>query len=352
MKDHKKLIIIGLAFLLAFIVFDSKNKRRQNTLPVQPQQVLPPQQPQQPPPPPPEPEIPDISNPVPSYQDYSDIITQIKEWQQEAPDLVYEVGVYGKTTRGNSLWFMRMGNKYRESKLKVLLFAAIHGNESIGTSTMMAFCGTLLSKYGKDNKVTELLNTREIVLVPVVSPDTYPHTRWVDGVDPNRNFPSKRSLQVNSVPPVRALMELHKKENFKAVLCGHSSGRWWLYPWSEIKEETPNHNKYNDLLDRMTASGARGYKKKQSAYFYPGQTIVGGACDWFYRNGCVAMTPEFGTHQRKSSDEEIRTELGLVYDAFVIYITEAPTWDVPQIDPEYHNAVHLKPYTPYDPIRE
>jgi hypothetical protein len=102
----------------------------------------------------------------------------------------------------------------------------------------------------------------------------------------------------------------------------------------------------------MIASGARGYKKKQSAYFYPGTTIVGGGCDWFYRNGCLAITPEFGTHQRKSSDEDIRHELGLLYKAFVIYVREAPTFDVPQTDPEYYNIDDQMPYTPYDPIRE
>jgi hypothetical protein len=349
MENNTRLLIFLAVFIGACVFFATFKPQRKPIL-VQPP-IQQPIVPIPPAPPPPTPEIPNISNPVPSYQSYSEMIEQLREWQREAPDLVYEVGTYGKTSKGKDIYFMRFGNKYQPDKLKCLLTAAIHGNESIASSTMMAFCGTLLSKYGKDDRVTELLNTREIVLVPSVSPDSYPSSRHVDGVDPNRNFPSKRNPNVNSVAPVRELMEFHLKERFKSCLMGHSWGRWYLYSWSEIKEKTPHDADYQRILDKMLTTSS-GYKKKQSAYFYPGQTIVGGGCDWFYRNGCLAMTPEFGEHQRKSTDGEIQKELGLTYDAFVYWLEEAPKVDVPVIDPQYRNAYWLEPYTPFDPIPE
>lgn len=338
-QNRLPLIAINLLLAIAAIfVYKYKLADRAQEPPAVVQQPV--QPPIQEPEPEPEPRIPEISNPVPSYQSYSEVIRQLNEWHKEAPDLT-EVGTYGKTSKGQDLYYMRYGNLFREGNPKVLLTAAIHGNESIGTSTMMAFTGTLLSKYGKDDKVTELLNTREIFIIPVVSPDTYPHSRWVDGVDPNRDFPSLQQPNRVSVPPCKALQEFHLKHKFKAVLCGHSSGRWLLHPWSEIYEKCPHHEQYVDLLGRMAKLS--GYKVKKSSDFYPGHTIVGGACDWFYRHGCFAVTPEFGLHQRKSSDKEIEVELGKVYEAFLLYIKEAPEIEVPVIgfnDPK----VYVLPY--------
>ena len=338
MNDNARFYLIILNVICAFVIaFVAKQKFDSPT-------IAPPRVHQPGPPivvepePIKEPEKPNISTPIPSYQDYDEIIVQLNEWHSEASDMT-EVGTYGKSSKGKDLYYMRFGNLYKEDNPKVLLFGSIHGNESISTSTMMAFCGTLLSKYKSDPKITELLDTREIWIVPVVSPDSYPHSRWVDGVDPNRDWPSLREPNRQSVPPCKALQEFHLKNKFKAVLCGHSSGRWLLHPWSEIYDRCPHHEQYVDLLGRM--SKLCGYKVKKSSDFYPGHTIVGGACDWFYRHGCFAMTPEFGSHQRKSTDSDIKTELDRVYEAFILYLQEAPLIEVPvigfqtpRIDPE------------------
>jgi hypothetical protein len=334
MKSVQKAMLVGAGFLATVMLMLALHTGLQQPA-VQPPYPQPPFQ-HQTPPPELQPKTPNISNPVPSHQSYQQIIAQLKEWQREAPDLVSEVGVYGKTSRGQDIYFVRVGNMYKRDKLKVLLYGCIHGNEPISTSTMMAFVGTLLSKYGADDTATQLLDTREIVLVPVVSPDSYPNSRHVDGVDPNRDFPSKRNLGRVSVPPIKALQDFHKQEQFRAALLGHSWGRWLLYPWSEIYEPCSHDAQYRDITKRMADTS--GYKPKKSSDFYPGRTIVGGGCDWFYRNGCFALTPEFGTHQRKSTDEEIRYELDLVYEAFVLFIREAPKIEVPVTDPQVFKA--------------
>ena len=57
--------------------------------------------------------------------------------------------------------------------------------------SIIAYSGLLLSEYGKNDRITKILDTAEIYFVPVVSPDSYPYSRTVEGVDPNRNFPTK-----------------------------------------------------------------------------------------------------------------------------------------------------------------
>ena len=338
MDNARPLLIFGNLFLIIALIFTASHRIKQNRIKHGPETPTPEvpfiQEPEQPK----DPQPPNISNPIPSHQSYDEITQQLQEWHAESPDMT-EVGTYGKTSGGKDIYYMRLGNLYRKGNPKVLLYACIHGNEPISTSTSMAFCGTLLSKYGRDEEVTKLLNTREIYLDPVVSPDSYPHSRWIDGVDPNRDFPSMKDPNRVSVPPIKALQEFHLKHKFKAVLCGHSSGRWFLHPWSEVGMESKHHQQYVDIISRMMAT-APGYKRKQSAYFYS-NTIVGGGCDWFYRHGCFAITPEFGTHQRKSSDADIREELDRLYEAFILYIREAPLVEVPVIGfdkPSYSEA--------------
>ena len=72
----------------------------------------------------------------------------------------------------------------------MLVTAGIHGNEPLSTSVTMSYMCYLLSQYGKDIELTKLIDETTIYYVPVVSPDSYPYSRHVDSVDPNRNFPT------------------------------------------------------------------------------------------------------------------------------------------------------------------
>jgi hypothetical protein len=269
-----------------------------------------------------EPRIPNITVEVPGYLSYEDTVSQLKTWHEEAPDLT-SWGTYGKSSKGVDLHYSRITNHLDDKdKPKVLITGAIHGNEPVSSCTEMGYIGTILSEYGKDEKITELVNTRDIYFIPIVSPDTYPNSRHVDGVDPNRNFPTKDNPDRISVPPVKALQDFYNKHKFDAVISGHTSGRVFFYPWGDQRSPCPDRAAFREILIKMRETSNYSVEQMTSAY---GTPIYGTASDWYYRQGVFAICMEFGTVMGKPpSKDYIKKEFDLTYDAVLYFIKEAP----------------------------
>jgi hypothetical protein len=283
-------------------------------------------QPWQPPAPPSDPETPQIGHIIAGHQSYDEIKGRLKTWEQEAPDLV-ETGTYGKSSRGKDLWFIRVTNERRVPTKVVLITASLHGNEPWSTSTTMAYIGTMLSKYGKDPEITELINTRQVYFVPVASPDSYPHSRHVDGVDPNRNFPGPRAPDRRSVPPVAALQDLFKQIKPNAVISGHTYGRVYLHPRGDSTERCPNHSDFVRIVGEMGRLSR--YRVQRACEMY-NRPIYGTEVDWYYRNGAFAIVMEFGTHQRRPSLRDTQGEFDRTFKAVLHFIREAPDVQIQQ----------------------
>lgn len=263
----------------------------------------------------------DIKNPVPSFLQYDALVSQLKEWEKEAPELV-EVGTYGKTSKGTDLYFIRIRNERSdEAKPVVLLTGATHGNEPWSTTVMMACVGTMLDKYGDDEKLTALMNSRDIYVVPVVSPDTFGKERYVDGVDPNRDYPTQRAPDKVSVAPIEALKKLTLSIHPAAAISGHTFGRVYFYPYADSTRKTANDEDYRRILGKMKELSNYGFE--QGCYNY-GRPIFGSEMDWYYRNGCMGIVMEMGTHQRPPSTEEVRSEFERTFEAIKYFIEEAP----------------------------
>lgn len=283
-----------------------------------------------------------LSGPKPVYLDLHGTQAKLAEWATEAPGLA-EVGTYGKSRRGQELGYIRVGNRASEKPRPVVLITAcIHGNEPLSASTTMWFIGTLLDQYGDQPEITELLDTRDIYFVPIVSPDSYPGSRHVDGVDPNRDFPSPMRPGHVSVPPVKALQDFSLRIKPSAVISGHTWGRVFLTPWGDSMQNCPNHDDYARIVGQMCEKS--GYRMMRACDMYgpggglaiPGPRqygmvpIHGTDVDWFHRQGAFAVIIEFGTHQRIPSPQDIQIEFDKTFAAVCHFIREAPAVEVRQ----------------------
>lgn len=287
-----------------------------------------------------------IDDSKPGYLDYDKLIVKLKEWNEQSQDLT-ELLVYGKSTKGNDLYCLRISNeKILGDRPKILITACIHGNEPWSTATMMWYVGDLLKNYNDNVEIKKLLDSREIYFIPVVSPDSYPHSRHVDGVDPNRNFYDTSDRK--SVKPIAALQDFFLKIKPKAVLSGHTWGRVYLIPYGDRMENCPDHEEFVRLVGKMAELS--GYRYMRACDMYKGSgklnnppirtygkdvegynvmiPIYGTEMDWYYKNDAFAVVMEFGTHQRKPSMEEIQFEFEKTYEAFVYFLTEAPVVDL------------------------
>jgi hypothetical protein len=299
--------------LLALFALSSKAPVPQKAPPGPPPIVQPPQ--------PRFPAKPNLTNAFPGYQDYNGILRQLDEWKSQSPGLV-EVGSYGTTTRGQKLSYIRVTNLLDPApKKKVLITACIHGNEPLACSTVMGYIGTMLSTYTTDPEVTELINTRDIYFVPVVCPDSYPNSRYCDGVDPNRNFPGPSNPSKQSIKPLASLQTWFLQVKFNAAISGHTFGRVYLTPYGDRNDLCPNNDDYLRIIGKMQSLS--NYRRQRACEVY-GRPIHGSEVDWYYRNGAFSIVCEFGTHQNIPSMSDTREEFNRTYKGALVFIKEAP----------------------------
>jgi len=249
------------------------------------------------------------------YISYSEIVKLMKQWSEEAPRLC-EFGTYGKTSRGTDCSYLRMG---KVGKPKLLIHACLHGNEKLSTAATINIMGRLLSNYKLDNKATWILENRDVYFVPVLSPDSYPHSRHVEGKDPNRNYPSPENPSINSVSPVKRIRELFTSNKFVGVISGHTYGRIYFYPRLGGREQSIKMAKEMGELSNYRA-GAVG-----SGYPIRNPNSRGYEIDYYHSNGAIAVLTEFGT-SHNMSERSIISETDRTYDAYLLFMKKAPDY--------------------------
>lgn len=260
----------------------------------------------------PSPTAPTISETRPPYKDYKNLVFMMKNWESEANGFV-EVGTYGKTTKDIDQYYVKITNKsVGGKKPSCVITGCIHGNEPISTCTEVWWITTLLSSYATDPRAKEILDTREIYFIPVLSPDTYPHSRHVDGVDPNRNFPSSGEKQ--SVVPIENFKNFFKVNKFNAFITGHSYGRVFMFATERDPERREAYERIKKDMDSISSY-------KATWLGGPNTTLDG---DWGNRQGAFSLLVEFGTHQRIPSPEDIETEFKATYESILYFLKEAP----------------------------
>jgi len=275
--------------------------------------------PQVEPAPPVKPRTPNVSVPMPDYLPYDKLTQQLDRWHGEAPDLT-ERGTYGQTGSGQPIHYLRVTNLLNKSPKKAaMITGCIHGNEPLSTATVMAWVGGLLSQYGKNNAVTELLDTVDVYFVPVVSPDSYPNSRFANGVDPNRNFPCPARPNVRSVPPIKSVQDFFLKIKPQVAISCHTSGRMCLVPWGDSNAVCPDNESYRLVVGRVCNMTGYSYLRACELYRRP---IYGGEMDWYYRNGAFSVVMEMGSHQNIPSPRDISTEYNKTFKGMLYLVQE------------------------------
>jgi hypothetical protein len=162
----------------------------------------------------------------------------------------------------------RWGWKRLRRRPQVLFVATHHAREWVATEMAMRLVKHLTDNYGSDARVTEILDTSQVWILPVANPDGYQYTfdherLWrknlrdndnngeitaADGVDLNRNFDAHWGLDdegsspiladytyrgpaANSEPETQALIDFMDEHSFKFAISYHTYGDLILYPW-------------------------------------------------------------------------------------------------------------------------
>ncbi|MDB5097628.1 MAG: putative carboxypeptidase [Cyanobacteria bacterium RYN_339] len=164
----------------------------------------------------------------------------------------------GKSLEGRPILALEITSKPGQGLPAVRIGAGQHARELPPVELANRFMHQLVDGYGKDAKLTALVDTRDTWIVPVVNPDgrakveagksmwrknTRQLAQGAQGVDTNRNCDSHwasgnsspfseayRGTAPFSEPESRAMRDLCSKQRFKVSLDMHNFGGMVLWP--------------------------------------------------------------------------------------------------------------------------
>ncbi|GHG71290.1 zinc carboxypeptidase [Streptomyces griseocarneus] len=275
------------------------------------------------------------------YSGKNGLQQEIRDTGRAHPGLTKVVSL-GKTTRGQDILAMKVSRNAAKSpdgsRPAVLYMSNQHAREWITPEMTRRLMHHYLDRYGKDERITRIVDSTELWFVLSANPDGYdytfqsPGTRlWRknlrdnngdgkitpgDGVDLNRNFPYKwgydnegssprpasetyRGPSPASEPETRALDAFEKRHGFRYAVNYHSAAELILYGvgW-QVATPTPDDVLYRALAGTPDKPAIPGYRPQVSSELY----TTNGEADGHAGNvnGTMMFTPEMSTCQTAS----------------------------------------------------
>jgi carboxypeptidase D len=111
----------------------------------------------------------------PQYHNYESITNLFGVLISTYPNLA-KLHSIGKSVQNRDLWVLEISENVHNRSLAEPMFkyvANMHGDESLGRELMIFLAHYLLENYGSDTRVTRLVNTTDIFLMPSLNPDGY-----------------------------------------------------------------------------------------------------------------------------------------------------------------------------------
>ncbi|MFI2349176.1 M14 family zinc carboxypeptidase [Streptomyces sp. NPDC019443] len=255
---------------------------------------------------------------------------------QANPALTKVVSI-GKTVGGQDILALKLSKgakKYEDgSKPATLYMSNQHAREWITPEMTRRLMHHYLAGYGKDPRITKIVDSTELWFVISANPDGYDYTfkgtaerQWRknlrdnngdgkitpgDGVDLNRNFAYKwgydnegsspdpasetyRGTGPASEPETKALDAFQKRIGFEYGINYHSAAQLLLYGvgW-QVATPTPDDVLYESLAGTPQNSAVPGYRPQVSSELY----TTNGEADGHAANanGMMMYTPEMST---------------------------------------------------------
>jgi hypothetical protein len=226
-----------------------------------------------------------------AYRTYNETTVVLQGLQAAHPSLA-ALSIIGTTIEGRAIYALKVSDNVGvdEPEPEVLIMGCHHARELMSVEMPLHFAEYLLAQYGTDPQVTQLVNGREIWIVPIVNPDGYvfvqnnhigDSSNWwrknrrnngngTFGVDLNRNYgynwgydnigssPTPGSAVYRgtapfSEPETQAVRNLCNARHFTTWLTYHSYGDLLLFPWGYAFDYTTDHEIMLRMGERLAA---------------------------------------------------------------------------------------------------
>ncbi len=192
------------------------------------------------------------------YPTYDAYLAMMYQFQSTYPNLCRIVDG-GNSIQGRKILFAVISDNVtqHEAEPQFMYTSSLHGDEITGYVLMLRLIDSLLTTYGTDSRITQLVNNAEIWINPLANPDgtyrsgnstVYGATRGnYNNYDLNRNFPDP----IYGVYPdqqietgrFRAIAEAN---NFALVANFHGGTEVVNYAWDSWTNEYPDYKHHPD----------------------------------------------------------------------------------------------------------
>lgn len=280
-----------------------------------------------------------------SYPNYDVYVAMMYQFASTYPNLCQIVDA-GTTVNGRKILFAKISDNISsaEAEPQVMYTSTMHGDETTGYVLMLRLIDTLLSQYGSNPRITNLVNSLEIWINPNANPDgTYystssttnnvisaPRRNNANGYDINRNFLDPSGNQYSGQPvqtETTLMMNLANAQNF--VLCAnfHGGAEVVNYPWDHTYTLHPDNSWYS-AISRAYASSAQinspaGYLDDYNNGITNGAAwyvITGGRQDWMnYSAKSREVTIEISSTKNPAAST-LPNYWNYNYDAMLTYL--------------------------------
>jgi len=184
-----------------------------------------------------------IWNFYPTYQEYLDFMYG---FAASYPEICNVISI-GTSVNGKAILAVKISDNVNEQEAEPEFFytSSIHGDETTGYVLMLHLIDYLLSNYGVDSRITDMIDMTEIYINPLANPDG---TYWggsttvnqarrynANWVDLNRNYPDPEDgphPDGNAwQPETIAFMAFADSNHFVMGANFHGGAEVFNYPW-------------------------------------------------------------------------------------------------------------------------
>lgn len=153
------------------------------------------------------------------YHDYAELSAMVDQVVADHPELASRISV-GRSHQGRDLIGVKISNNVHidEDEPEVLFTANQHAREHLTAEMAIYLLDLFTDSYGNDSEVTQLVDSREIWILPMVNPD---------GVEYDMDTGSYRSWRKTRQPnpgSVYVGTDMNRNWDFKWGCCNGSSG--------------------------------------------------------------------------------------------------------------------------------
>ncbi len=275
------------------------------------------------------------------YPTHSQYVDKMNYYASTYPNIC-SLEVIGTSVNGRELLMLKISDNVltNEAEPEFMYTSSMHGNELAGYPLMIRLIDYLLTNYGSDTEVDNIINSTQIFINPLANPDgayrgagnntiTNPIRNNANNQDLNRNYPDNQNIgRINGnsgntsrlhydsfgntyEPETKAFMKFEESHNIVLSANLHGGTELVNYAYDNTYSEHADHDWYEYISveyathcqdDSDTLGDTTYMTIDEDAGVYPSQGVTHGA-SWYVVYGGRQDYMNYYRHSREVTIE-------------------------------------------------